>query len=106
MVDIPVVSFYKVSLLNLFNREAAEIAVLASGILWLAISLESPYFCELRLHDKYQLARLCRTLIFEKVPYPCLVTQTAECSSSLGPVWESNQVPFGWQLGTKAMLTD
>ena len=29
---------------------------------------KSSYFCEYRLHAKFQLARLCRSCIFEKVP--------------------------------------
>ena len=92
MVDIPVVSFYKVSLLNLFNREAAEIAVLASGILWLAISLESPYFCEHRLHDKYQLARLCRTLIFKRYLILALLHRPLNAVVALAPA--GNQIKF------------
>ena len=34
---------------------------------WLAISLESSYFCEFRLHSKFQLAWLCRRWISENL---------------------------------------
>ena len=35
-----------------------------------------------------------------------LGTHTSECSSSLGPSWESNQVQLGWQVGARARLTE
>ena len=72
---------------------------------------KSSYFCEYRLHAKFQLARLCRSCVFEKVPLSLSDRQTpdthkSKCSSSLGLSWESNEARLGWQVGARARLTD
>ena len=59
------------------------------------------------MHAKFQLTRLCRSCIFEKVPLSLSDTlQKSKCSSSLGLSWESNEARLGWQVGARARLTE
>ena len=69
---------------------------------------KSSYFCEYRLHAKFQLARLCRSCIFEKVPLSLsdYYRHKSKCSSSLGLSWELNEARLDWQVGVRARLTE
>ena len=62
---------------------------------------KSSYFCEYRLHAKFQLARLCRSCVFEKVPLSLSDRHKSKCNSSLGLSWESNEARLGWQVGAR-----
>ena len=63
-------------------------------------SLVSSYFCEFRLHVKFQLAKLCRSWISKKVlPNPCLPglqTDDRYLSVVVALVPAGNQIKFDW----------
>ena len=66
---------------------------------WLAITLESSYFCEYRLHAKFQLARLCKSWIFEKVPLSLSDTrQTPDTNLNavVALATAGNQIKLDW----------